>query len=116
MENLDPKSIDVAGVPAGPRQVEILIVYDAGGVPSAHPDPAEVGLHGVITWRTKAGEVRPFQIVPKQGPHQGMDSHPKQDYQELKRGAGAVVGRFSYSITSNGHTVDPDVVIKPRAN
>lgn len=100
------------------QSVPIAILYGHDGTPSADPDPCEVNEGAMITWRTPDGVTSPFTIIGEKGHtawgNGGMQlpSHPSGDHQEVKVNAHAAPGRYKYGIEANGHTVDPEIIIK----
>lgn len=116
-----PDGIQCPIAPLAVNAVYIDIVYAADGTPSvAGAQTCGVQSGATITWRTKPGETRPFQLVFK-------EAHPAED--DGKRDQGGVIGdrykyrviaekvpartSYKYGIRANGKEVDPEIIIDP---
>lgn len=123
--SLEKGGIDGISCPARAieaKAVYIDVGYDDKGMPYV-PGSQTCSVYPgtMITWRTKEGEVRPFEIAFK-------NETPAEIVNLGKRDSGqAIAGRYKYVITAkyvprrqsykysifaNGHELDPEVIIE----
>jgi hypothetical protein len=97
---------------------DITIAFDASGRPFASPDPCRVDKGTKITLQTDPGVSTHFDIdfqnQSPAGPNAAkhLKSGPHSSRQKVELTANNAAAAYKYSITANGITVDPAIIIQ----